>query len=57
MAFIISVMTAKPAFAFFDVNTRRATRILDLENRPAKEAPGLAISPDKGTTFAHYRIR
>jgi len=57
MAFIISVMTAKPAFAFFDVNTRRATRILDLEKRPAKEAPGLAISPDKGTTFAHYRIR
>ena len=41
--------TAKPAIAFFDVNTRRATRIFDLENRPAKEAPGLAVSPDKGT--------
>jgi len=39
-------VTARPAFAF-DV-TRRATRILARENRPVKEAPGLAVSPDKG---------
>jgi hypothetical protein len=39
---------AKPRIAFFDVTTH-TTRVFDLENRPAREAPGLAVSPDKGT--------
>jgi hypothetical protein len=41
--------TAKPRIAFFDVTTHRTTRVFDLENRPAREAPGLAVSPDQGT--------
>jgi Tol biopolymer transport system component/DNA-binding winged helix-turn-helix (wHTH) protein len=41
--------TAKPGIAFFNVTTHRTTRVFDLENRPAREAPGLAVSPDKGT--------
>jgi len=41
--------TAKPGIAFFNFTTRRTTRVFDLENRPAREAPGLAVSPDKGT--------
>jgi Tol biopolymer transport system component/DNA-binding winged helix-turn-helix (wHTH) protein len=41
--------TAKPRINFFDLGTHRITRVFDLENRPAREAPGLAISPDKKT--------
>ena len=41
--------TTKPAIAFFDITTHRITRLFDLENRPARQAPGLAVSPDKGT--------
>jgi Tol biopolymer transport system component len=41
--------TAKPAISFLDFATRRSTPVFDLENRPAREAPGLAVSPDKGT--------
>ena len=41
--------TAKPGIAFFDVNTRRTTRVFDLENRPARQAPGLAVSSTNGT--------
>jgi len=41
--------TAKPRIAFLDVNTRRTTRVFDLENRPATQAPGLAISSIDGT--------
>jgi len=40
---------AKPAILFFNANTRRTTRVFDLENRPATQAPGLTISPDKKT--------
>ena len=39
----------KPAIVFFNNNTRRITRVFDLENRPATQAPGLTISPDKKT--------
>ena len=39
----------KPAILFFDAHTRRTTRLFDLENRPATQAPGLTISPDKKT--------
>ena len=41
--------TGKPGIAFFDFTTRRAARVFDLENRPAREAPGLAVSPDNST--------
>jgi len=41
--------TAKPAIAFLDVNNGRTTRVFDLENRPATQAPGLAISSVDGT--------
>ncbi len=41
--------TMKPAIAFFDLATHRATRVFDLENRPGREAAGLAVSPDKMT--------
>jgi Tol biopolymer transport system component/DNA-binding winged helix-turn-helix (wHTH) protein len=41
--------TAKPGIAFFNTTTHRATRVFDLENRPARQGPGLAVSPDKGT--------
>jgi len=41
--------TAKPGINFFDLATHRIRRLFDLENRPAREAPGLAISPDKKT--------
>jgi hypothetical protein len=41
--------TTKPRINFFDTATHRITRVFDLENRPAREAPGLAISPDKKT--------
>jgi Tol biopolymer transport system component/DNA-binding winged helix-turn-helix (wHTH) protein len=38
----------KPGIAYFNVTTRRTTRVFDLENRPATQAPGLAVSSDKG---------
>lgn len=41
--------TAKPGIAFFNVATRRTTRVFDLENRPATQAPGLAVSSNKRT--------
>jgi hypothetical protein len=39
----------KPGIAFFDITTHRTTRVFDLENGPARRAPGLAVSPDKKT--------
>ena len=41
--------TAKPGIAFFNLTTHHTTRAFDLENGPAREAPGLAISSDKRT--------
>jgi hypothetical protein len=41
--------TAKPGIAFFNTTTHRTRRVFDLENRPARQAPGLAVSPDGGT--------
>src|SRR4029077_12822506 len=41
--------TAKPGIASLALNTSRTTRVFDLENRPARQAPGLAVSPDKKT--------
>jgi hypothetical protein len=39
----------KPAIAFFDITTHQVTRVFDLENLPAREDTGLAVSPDKRT--------
>jgi len=39
----------KPRITFFNTSTYRTTRVFDLENRPAREAPGLDVSPDKKT--------
>jgi Tol biopolymer transport system component/DNA-binding winged helix-turn-helix (wHTH) protein len=39
----------KPGIVFFDITTHRTTRVFDLENGPARRAPGLAVSPDKKT--------
>jgi Tol biopolymer transport system component/DNA-binding winged helix-turn-helix (wHTH) protein len=41
--------TGRPGIAFFNITARRTTRMFDLENRAALEAPGLAVSPDKTT--------
>ncbi len=41
--------TGKPAIAFFDFNTQRTTKVFELENRPAREATGMAVSQDGGT--------
>src|ERR1700722_7631793 len=39
----------KPEIAFFNITTHRITRVFDMESRPASQAPGLAVSPDKKT--------
>jgi Tol biopolymer transport system component/DNA-binding winged helix-turn-helix (wHTH) protein len=41
--------TTKPGIVFFDVTTHRISRLFDLENRPARDDPGLAVAPDKKT--------
>jgi hypothetical protein len=35
-----------PAIAFFDFTSRQVTRVAELQTRPAREATGLAASPD-----------
>jgi len=47
--------TEKPAIAFFDFTTHRARRVFALENRPAREATGLAASPD-GQTILYTQL-
>jgi Tol biopolymer transport system component/DNA-binding winged helix-turn-helix (wHTH) protein len=47
--------TAKPGIDFFNFATRHATRVLDLESRPAREATGLAVSPD-GRTILYTQL-
>jgi Tol biopolymer transport system component/DNA-binding winged helix-turn-helix (wHTH) protein len=41
--------TAEPGITFFDLKTHRRSRALGLENPPAREGPGLALSPDQKT--------
>src|SRR5207249_8000272 len=41
--------TGRPGIAFLDITARRTMRVFDFENRPALEAPGLAVAPDKTT--------
>jgi Tol biopolymer transport system component/DNA-binding winged helix-turn-helix (wHTH) protein len=38
--------SAMPAIAFFDFTNRQVTRVVELQTRPAREATGLAASPD-----------
>jgi hypothetical protein len=38
--------TAMPAIALFDFTSRQVTRVVELQTRPAREATGLAASPD-----------
>jgi len=38
--------TVKPGIVFFDFNTGLTKRLFDLESRPARELPGLGVSPD-----------
>jgi Tol biopolymer transport system component/DNA-binding winged helix-turn-helix (wHTH) protein len=47
--YYLDMTAAKPAIAFFDITAHRTTRVFDLEKPPAREAPGLAVSPDKKT--------
>jgi hypothetical protein len=41
--------TKKPEIAFFNLKSHRTTRAFGLDNPPAREAPGLAVSPDQKT--------
>jgi len=47
--YYLDTTTTKPGIAFFDITIHRTTRVFDLENRPAIQAPGLAVSSSKGT--------
>jgi Tol biopolymer transport system component/DNA-binding winged helix-turn-helix (wHTH) protein len=47
--------TAKPAIAFFDFTSRQVTRVVEFENRPAREVTGLAASPD-GRTILYTQL-
>jgi len=38
---------AEPAITFLDLKSHRTSRAFGLENPPAREAPGLALSPDQ----------
>jgi Tol biopolymer transport system component len=42
-------VTTKPGIAFFDNTTHHITRMFDLENKAARQNPGLAVSPDNRT--------
>jgi Tol biopolymer transport system component/DNA-binding winged helix-turn-helix (wHTH) protein len=47
--YYLDTTTTKPGIAFLDIATHRTTRVFDLENRPAIQAPGLAVSSSTGT--------
>lgn len=38
--------TTVPGLNLLNLSTNQTTRVFDLENRPAEQAPGLAVSPD-----------
>jgi hypothetical protein len=40
-----------PGISFFNLATHRTKRVFDLESRPAREAPGFAISSDGRTVL------
>lgn len=39
----------KPEIAFFNLRSHSSARVFELENPPAREAPGLAVSPEEET--------
>ncbi len=47
--------TARPAIAFLDFANGHVTRLFELETRPAREATGLAASPD-GRTILYTQL-
>lgn len=47
--------SAMPAIAFFDFKSRQVTRVVELQTRPAREATGLAASPD-GRTILYTQL-
>ncbi len=47
--YYLDTTAKKPGIAFLDITTHRTSRVFDLENRPARQAPGLAVSPDRKT--------
>ena len=47
--YYLDTTTKEPGIVFFDFTSRRTTRVFNLQNRPTRAAPGLAISPDKKT--------
>ena len=47
--------TAEPEITFFNLRSHRTTRAFSLDNPPAREAPGLAVSPD-GKTILYTQI-
>lgn len=47
--YYLDTATAKPGITFFNTTSHQTTRVFDLENRPAIQAPGLSVSSSKGT--------
>jgi Tol biopolymer transport system component/DNA-binding winged helix-turn-helix (wHTH) protein len=47
--YLDTTTSTKPGITFFNTASGRTTRVFDLENLPARQAPGLAVSPDKKT--------
>jgi Tol biopolymer transport system component/DNA-binding winged helix-turn-helix (wHTH) protein len=47
--YYLDTTTTKPGIAFFNTTSHYTTRVFDLENRPATQAPGLTVSSSKGT--------
>ena len=46
--YYLDTTTTKPGIAFFNTASHYTTRVFDLENRPAIQAPGLTVSSSKG---------
>jgi Tol biopolymer transport system component len=46
---------AMPGINFFDLTTQRTTRVFDFENHPAREATGIAVSPN-GKTILYTQL-
>ena len=47
--YYLDTTAKKPGIAYLDTTTHRTPRVFDLENRPARQGPGLAVSPDRKT--------
>lgn len=53
--FLETAKGTNPGFVFFDLATHHTKRLFNLENPPAREAPGLAVSPD-GRSILYSQI-